>query len=86
MALSFALANKASGKYNILLLDEIDAGLDDDNRYAFLKMLYRQMETLHSEQVFIISHNIGMISNIPMDVIQLSEVDLDSKLQNIIYA
>jgi recombinational DNA repair ATPase RecF len=86
MALSFALANRASGKYNILLLDEIDAGLDDDNRSAFLKMLYRQMEELNSEQVFIISHNLNMIANIPMDVIQLSDINVDSKLQNVIYS
>ena len=85
MALSFALANQASGNYNILLLDEIDAGLDTQNRAAFLKMLYSQMEELKAEQVFIISHNIASMNSIPMDVIKLSDIDYDSKLSNIIY-
>lgn len=84
MALSFALANRATGIYNILLLDEIDAGLDDANRGAFLKMLRMQMNTLHAEQVFIISHNMSQMANIPMDCIKLSDTPTN-KLQNIIY-
>ena len=85
MALSFALANNLSGTYNILLLDEIDAGLDDTNRAAFLKMLYMQMNTLHAEQVFIISHNLSQMTNIPMDCIKLSDTGIRNRLQNIIY-
>lgn len=85
MALSFALANNSTGIYNILLLDEVDAGLDEKNRSAFLKMLYRQMEMLNSEQVFIISHNLSQMSTIPMDCIKLSDVPNVSKLQNVIY-
>ena len=85
MALSFALANRVSGTYNILLLDEIDAGLDEDNRSAFLKMLYTQMNTLDAEQVFIISHNLSQMVNVPMDCIRMSEDGTKSKLQNIIY-
>lgn len=84
MALSFALANRASGAYNILLLDEIDAGLDETNRSAFLKMLHMQMDTLHAEQVFIISHNMSQMANIPMDCIKLSDIPTN-KLQNVIY-
>lgn len=86
MALSCALANKASGAYNILLLDEIDGGLDDKNRSAFLRMLDRQMQELETEQVFIVSHNLSQMVNIPMDCIILSPVSLvASKLQNVIY-
>lgn len=85
MALSFALASRAAGIYNILLLDEIDAGLDEENRSAFLKMLYMQMNVLHAEQVFIISHNLSQMINIPMDCIKLSDTGINSKLQNIIY-
>lgn len=86
MALSFALSKLASSKYNILLLDEIDSGLDDFNRTLFLQMLKTQMEQINAEQVFIISHNLanGMIS-VPMDVIKLSETNFNSKLFNIIY-
>lgn len=85
MALSFALANKASGNYNILLLDEMDAGLDEYNRMAFLRMLDRQMKELKAEQVFIISHNLNSITDIPIDVIRLSDIGANSRLQNIIY-
>ena len=85
MALSFALSHKATEKYNIILLDEIDAGFDEHNRSAFLKMLHRQMVELHAEQVFIISHNLNNIIDIPIDVIRMSDVNSPSKLQNIIY-
>lgn len=86
MALSFALSKLATSKYNILLLDEIDAGLDDFNRNLFLQMLNVQMHQINAEQVFIISHNLanGMIS-LPLDVIKLSETTFNSKLFNIIY-
>ena len=85
MALSFALSHKATEKYNIILLDEIDAGFDEHNRSAFLKMLHRQMTELKAEQVFIISHNLNNIIDIPVDVIKLSDVGGMNKLQNIIY-
>ena len=85
LALSFALANRASDQYNILELDEVDGGLDDNNRPAFLKMLYLQMNVLKVEQVFMISQNISQMANIPMDVIKLGDIQIESKLQNIIY-
>lgn len=85
MALSFALSNKASGSYNILLLDEIEGGLDEVNRGAFLTMLYMQMNALKAEQVFIISQNLPQMVNVPMDCIMLSEIGTRSKLQNVIY-
>lgn len=85
MALSFALASQAAGIYNILLLDEIDAGLDEANRSAFLKMLDHQIDLLHAEQVFIISHNLSQMINVPMDCICMSDTGSVSKLQNIIY-
>jgi DNA repair exonuclease SbcCD ATPase subunit len=85
MALSFALANKSSGDYNILLLDEIEGGLDETNRGAFLTMLYIQMNALNAEQVFIISQNLSQMVNVPMDCILLSEYGTKSKLQNVIY-
>ena len=85
MALSFALSNSSTGNYNILLIDELDAGLDSTNRSSFLRMLYSQMEMIHAEQVFIISHNLSQMINIPMDCIKLSDTDVSSKLQNIIW-
>ena len=85
MALSFALANKAAGDYNILMLDEMDAGLDEETRSAFLRMLSQQMHELKAEQVFIISHNLNNIIDIPIDVIKLSDIPTNPKLQNVIY-
>lgn len=86
MALSFALSNKASGAYNILLLDEVDAGLDDHNRSAFLRMLQMQMDALKSEQVFMVSHNLSQMSNLPTDCIMLTgESTRSTRLQNVIY-
>lgn len=86
MAISFALIKMSTKQYNILLLDEIDAGLDDHNKSLFLEMLNAQMDQINSDQVFIISHNLanGVLS-IPMDVIKLSETDFNSKLFNVIY-
>lgn len=85
IALSFALSKNASDQYNIILLDEIDSGLDEDNRIKFLKMLYVQMNVLNAEQVFIISQNLTQMTNVPMDVIMLNETGNKSRLQNIIY-
>ena len=44
-----------------------------------------QMNALNAEQVFIISHNLTQMINIPMDVIKMTDIDMKSKLQNIIY-
>ncbi len=85
MALSFALSNQLSGNYNILLLDEIDAGLDANNRSEFLKMLNIQMYVLKCEQVFMISHNVSQMAMIPMDIIKLTETGDISSSQNILY-
>ena len=45
-------------KYNILLLDEIDAELDGANRKSFIEILEKnQFEMLGVEQCFLITHN-----------------------------
>jgi len=85
IAISFALAKYTSTKYNILLLDEIDAGLDDNNKQSFLTLLESQMNILKAEQIFIISHNLSNMNDVPMDCIKLSDVNFKSELQNIIY-
>lgn len=85
MALSFALANNASGRYNIILLDEVDAGLDEINRVGFIKMLHNQMIEIKAEQVFMISQNISQMMNIPMDSIRLSDIGSKNKLENVIF-
>lgn len=85
MALSFALMNRATGQYNIPLLDEVDGGFDDETHAAFLLMLDAQMRELKAEQAFMISHNMGQMINIPMDCIQMSDTGIKSRLQNVIY-
>lgn len=87
LALSFALSTRASNRYNIMLLDEIDGGLDDVNRMFFMKMLDAQMDIIHSEQVFVISQHLEEMSSVPMDIIQLSDdVQVtNDRTQNLIY-
>ena len=85
MALSFSLATNSSMDYNIILADEVDGGLDESNRLSFLKMLYKQMDVINAEQVFIISQNLSQMTTIPMDCIMLSDVAVKSSLQNIIW-
>lgn len=86
IALSFALSNRATGRYNIPLLDEVDSGLDERNRLSFLKLFDAQMRALNAEQSFVISQNLSQMVNIPMDVIMLGDTGSPrSKLQNVIY-
>lgn len=68
LALSFALTYKSISKYNIMLLDEIDATLDISNREKFLHVLEMQIYMIHAEQVFVISHN-DMFNAYPVDII-----------------
>ena len=57
MIISFAILQQASTDYNILILDEIDSGLDTNNRLTFLTVLEEMINMLDVEQCFIISHN-----------------------------
>ena len=68
LALSFALTYKSISKYNIMLLDEIAATLDISNREKFLHVLEMQIDMIHAEQVFVISHN-DMFNAYPVDIV-----------------
>lgn len=70
MIISFAILQQASTDYNILILDEIDGGLDSDNRVTFLTVLEQMISMLNVEQCFIISHNDEINLN-DCDIIQL---------------
>ena len=74
VALSFALMCRRIGKFNIMLLDEIDGPLDKMKRQKFIDVLFHQMEMVGSEQVFIISHN-DMFDMYPVYVISTVPVD-----------
>ena len=84
LALSFALIYHALSKYNIVLLDEIDATLDTCNREKFIQILERQLDMINGEQIFLISHN-NMFSTYPVDVIDTkNHVDSENTLANYI--
>lgn len=71
IALSFALSSQALNKYNIMLLDEIDGPLDTRNREKFIKILENQIDRIHSEQNFLITHN-AMFNSYGVDILDLS--------------
>ena len=57
LALSFALVRQSLSEYNIMLLDEMDGPLYKDDRDKFISILYKQIQAIHAEQVFLVSHN-----------------------------
>ena len=57
MIISFAMLANADTDYNILKLDEIDGGLDHDNRSQFISLLNSLIQIVDCEQCFLISHN-----------------------------
>ena len=82
MIVNLVLRNQASTKYNITLLDEIDGGLDHNNRYLFVGILERIVDILQIDQLFIISHSVESALN-NVDVIQLSNApDYDDLFTN----
>lgn len=84
LSLSFAIIYQSISRYNIMLLDEIDATLDTKNREKFLQILEKQMDMIDSEQIFVISHN-NMFNMYPVDIIDTSNtVNADNRLANYI--
>ena len=57
MVMSFALAFHGSPLYNIVRLDEIDGGLDQQNKSMFPVVCRNMVEMLNIEQCFVISHS-----------------------------
>jgi DNA repair exonuclease SbcCD ATPase subunit len=84
MILSFAILYQSSTKYNIISVDEIDGGLDTNNRAYFTSLLDRLMNMLQCEQCFIISHN-DELNTSSADLILLKN-DIDYSYQgNVIW-
>lgn len=77
LALSFALMRKGSIKYNIPLLDEIDAPIHAVEREKFLLILSEHFKKIHAEQAFIITHN-DIFEGYPVNIITTGE-HLDNK-------
>ena len=80
MVLSFALLFHSSSKYNILKLDEIDGGLDAENRLQFISLLDRIMNVMDCDQCIMISHNNELnLKNLDIIALKTNEV-LDGNL------
>ena len=85
LALSLALIIQTLDKYNIMLLDEVDATLDTKNRRHFIEILEKLIVRTNSEQIFMITHN-NMFDNYPVDIVMTGDVDIDNfKNVNIIW-
>lgn len=76
ISLSLAMIEQSVTKYNIILLDEIDATLDANNRINFINMIEMQIEKLGIEQIFIISHN-NQFDTYGVDIVALKDHGLD---------
>ena len=79
IALSFALSSQSLTRYNVMLLDEMDATLDTSNREKFIAILEHQIDIINAEQIFLISHN-KMFSNYPVDVISMTNEKNDNNM------
>jgi hypothetical protein len=76
-AFSLVLIQSCMDKYNIMLLDEIDTSLDHYGRSKFISLLETYMDTINSEQLFLVSHN-NMFDSYPVNVIMTSEMNLSN--------
>ena len=80
LALSAAMFKQSSTHYNIFRLDEIDEGLDSNNRIMYIKVLNDILDILEIEQCIIVSHS-SELSLANVDIIRLV-VDNDSVVGN----
>ena len=84
MILSFAILYQSSTSYNIIMLDEIDGGLDTSNRGMFIELLDNLMNMLNCEQCFMISHN-NELNTALCDIIVLKNTSNEIYNGNIIW-
>ena len=86
MVMNLVLLYQASTRYNITRLDEIDGGLDTRNRLEFVNVLYKVIDILGIDQLFIISHSLELeLSNVDLILLKTYE-DFDySSSSNILY-
>lgn len=85
LVLSFAFISQISSDFNIVILDEVDGPLDKRNRRMFADVIQKQMDILHIEQLFIISHNDAFLSQ-DMGYILLKDNNLDNvRRDNVVF-
>ena len=76
MILSFTMLKQSSGTFNILRLDEIDGGLDTNNRIQFMTVLKELMNILSVDQLIMVSHN-NELSTEDVDIILLKDTGVN---------
>jgi DNA repair exonuclease SbcCD ATPase subunit len=85
LAMNLVLLYQASTRYNITRLDEIDGGLDNRNKLEFVSALYRIIDILNIDQLFIISHSLELeTSNVDMIKLIMYD-DFDVPEGNVLY-
>lgn len=87
LIISLALIKQTITKYDILLLDEVDAALDSSYRGKFLGILELYIKEIGCEQLFMITHN-NAFDNYSVDLIVTGNTDaLDTlgKVNTILY-
>ena len=80
MILSFSVLRHSNSRLNIASMDEIDGGLDHQNRLIFFPIVCQMIDILQLDQVFIISHN-QEIDYSNCDVINLSNPQVNNILR-----
>lgn len=76
MSLSLALGISLT-KYNVVLLDEMDAYLDHDMKYGYYMMLDEMLTVLNLDQIFVISH--GDVPNTYIDKLDIHKIINDQQ-------
>lgn len=71
MIIDLVLNSIGNSDFGIVTLDEIDGGLDNQNKLLFVDIIQRMRELLNIDQLFVISHSIESTLN-NVDVILLS--------------
>jgi energy-coupling factor transporter ATP-binding protein EcfA2 len=86
MILGFVLLRQSSTVYNILKLDEIDEGLDTENRLMFINTLNRLLDLLEVEQCIMVSHSSELTGEV--DIIRLEQTanSISSSDGNVIFS
>ena len=85
MILGFALLKQGSSKYNILRLDEIDHGLDQDNRAIFISLIRNIMSEMGVESCIMVSHATESVLD-DTDVILLNPLENTQPRGNVIFS
>lgn len=71
MIISMVLLKQSSSEFNIVRLDEIDAGLDTNNRIQFVNTCMELIKILEIDQVIMVSHNMMELNSINIDLIEI---------------